>query len=222
MKLILGLLSIMFLLNEAQAQAASRSYKSIASNDDGRVTITGPFFKYANGESYWISASSDLTGVCKLYGFSKAVPNGSFYDPNAEYERTVVINSAGQFSQYGFPAERTGYSLQHVMCETGKVPTASQRLEQEPYLNDDGTITLRGPSFASANGKERWISSDSNLNGVCLLYGYGAAVKASLVTYGEYALTVIVGSNGKFESTLSNSETYYNSRIYSLICRPIR
>ena len=205
----------------------SRNYTSVVTNDDGRVTIIAPKFKSGDGENHWLSTTSDLNGACMLFGYPAAVSAGVQFGPYFDI-RTIVIDSQGHFSSFldsvGYNAEVRILSL---MCETGATPATSSRLSQPPIQNDDGTFTLMAPKFGSPdsngpwspNGNVLWLSTSSDLNGVCKLYGFRRAITAGLQTYpSQDDLTVVIGGDSKFRSFSKQVGYRAVSRISSLIC----
>lgn len=85
--------------------------------------------------------------------------------------------------------------------------------------NDDGSVTIVEPRFNAADGGNLPLSSTSDTNGVCRLYGYAAGVANALTVDGDYERTVIIGSEGRFAGfRLFSSTGYYNSKIASLMC----
>jgi len=206
--------------NSFEMGVASKNYDSIITNDDARVTLMGPKFSAADGQTRWLSSSSDLDGVCLLFGYEKAVASALLTDWN--FDRTVVIDSSGRFASFRGVSEKSlNPRIASIMCETGAPVSKSSRLEKPPILNDDGTSTLMGPSFGSPDGSVLWISLFSDLNGVCKLYGFGSAIPASIQASGDFERTVMVGGDGRFSSFRGYSYLVYNRRIVSLMCLPL-
>lgn len=89
---------------------------------------------------------------------------------------------------------------------------------QQNSLNDDGTNTIVGPRFNRANGTSQ-ISSRSDLNGLCRLYGYDFSYGNLVVTSGDLrAETAVIDSNGKLKEWRPYGNNYSNSAIDSITC----
>ncbi|MBS1962450.1 MAG: hypothetical protein JST04_09555 [Bdellovibrionales bacterium] len=221
--LVLALTSLpsAFAMNAAEEAAfyASKNYEALYTNDDGRVTIGGPKFGSADGTVRWISTSSNLNGVCELFGYGAAVASSLTWD--GDFDRTIVIDSDARFSAF----RSRGYNYNNsriatIMCETGVQAGPSTRLEKPVIVNDDGTVTLVGPAFGAADGTVRWMSTSSNLNGVCKSFGFQSAIPASLTWDGDFDRTIILGGDAKFSAYRSRGYNYNNSRIKTLMCNP--
>ncbi len=212
------------LASSPEAVFASKNYEALHHNDDGRVTIVGPKFGSADGTVRYISSASNNNGVCALFGFGASVDEARLTSGNLE--RTVVIGSDSMFESFRnisySNAANANSRILSIMCENAADTTASTRLHDRTLNNDDGTITLRQPSFGYSDGTDRWISSTSDLNGVCKRFGYGAAVSSGMLSAGNLERTVVLGSDGRFVKfkNIAYGSNNANSRITSLVCKP--
>lgn len=94
------------------------------------------------------------------------------------------------------------------------------------YTNDDGSVTIINPKF-SYPGTSKGISRNSNLDGVCRLYGFDKSMGPQAMTFNEKGdvNTVHIDINGKLNSTTAqyypiskiacteNYPTYVTSRL---------
>ncbi len=218
-KLNLSLVMTALLLTSVQSMAGvapSTNYDGKFETDDGRVEIVGP--KFTEGEGiYYVSVSSNFDGLCKLYGYRKAVPR-SHYVNSKSYVGTALITVEGTFSRV---IKYDGYydnrAVGSFMCETDNRVTYSQRYDKFPVTNDDGSVTIIGPSFGYGFGKERRFSNSSDHHGVCKLYGFGPAVTAT------YSVAkndlVILNANSKFAAYQLMDNYYDYSFISTITCK---
>jgi hypothetical protein len=209
--------AIALLMSISAVQAASNSHKGIEPNDDGTSTIIEPFFSAADGSARWISGTSDMDGVCRLYGFSSSVAGSSVLE--GDYDRTVVINSTGKFGGfYLFNRQNYNNRISSLACTNGYAPTAPSTHASRILANDDGSVTIVEPWFAKTGGESLYLSATSDLDGVCRLFGKGRYVANSKLGSGDYQRTVIVGGDSKFAGFYKFNRQSYNNRIDSLIC----
>ncbi len=86
-------------------------------------------------------------------------------------------------------------------------------------VNDDGTSTIIGPAFTIATGGNARISSKSNRNGVCKLYGFDLMIGEGSITVGDdRERTAVIDGNGRYSAYTSYNNSYNNSYIDSIVC----
>jgi hypothetical protein len=206
-------------LSESQSLLqASTNYEAKDLNDDGSTYILNPKFSNPQGQgSLYISQNSDLNGLCKLYGLGNYVSN-SYRTFNQGTSGSVVrINFDARFEK--FDSSNNTNAISTFSCEpVGGMPNPSlisTNLEG-PYLNDDGSVTIVKPKF-KFNGSPTYISQNSDLNGLCKLYGLGNYVTNSYRTFnqGTSGSVVRINSNARFERMDASNNT---NAISSLIC----
>ena len=213
------------LVSEPLAPAAvkpSTNYQAVEINNDGSVTISKPMFSNPTGVgSIPISHTSDLTGVCKLFGL-KAFRVGINFGDHA---KTAVIAKSGKLSAIkSYSSQYFNHGITTLVCEQipgSEIipvrPTTEERVESV-FANDDGSITLRRP-FVMKDGKHIPISAkDSSADGVCKYFGLGSGV--TVTTSGDHPLTFGISGNGKLSTVRYESPSYYNSCIDSVVCNP--
>lgn len=94
---------------------------------------------------------------------------------------------------------------------------------QSKYINDDGSISIIKPSFSNPTGSGAlYISSNSDANGLCKLYGLGAYVHQSRNSFnvptGKFEFSLVkISDSGKFESF----DDISGSAVASFICQPV-
>ena len=92
----------------------SKNYEAKHVNQDLTVSIVKPKFSNPTGDgALFLSATSDLSGVCKLYGLTSYVPNSKInYD--ASSGRSVIIDASSKFSK--FDSNSSTYAIGSIMC----------------------------------------------------------------------------------------------------------
>jgi len=200
------------------AFSQSTNYASKVLNDDGTSTIVTPKFNNANGSSF-ISSSSDANGLCRLYGFDFAYGNLMITSGDVS-DKTAIINSDGKLSSWrSYSSSYNNSFVTAISCgKNGQILTASNRIA--PIRNDDGTYSLVNPVVGRYhNGDISYVSSISNMNGVCSYFGLGRAIPNTTLTTGDVSgRTIIIGSLGKAEAYRSYSSSYNNSYVKSVTC----
>lgn len=180
---------ILLALISSASFAASTNFDSIYINDDGSVSIIGPHFKDPTGDGNRdINPDSDLNGVCKLFGYGAVIPSSmQYYDSHRE---TVLINSDGRFSNFA-----NGYAITNLACQAD-MPVFKNNYGRL-LTNDDGSVTVVRPQF-NMNGQTFRINPDSDLNGICRLYGMQNFINNSMKYEDTHQATVHVNSTSKF------------------------
>jgi hypothetical protein len=203
------------LANSATLLAESKSYEAKHINQDLTVSIQMPKFSNPTGEgALFLSISSDLNGVCQLFGLKTYVANSKI-NFDATSGRNVIIDASSKFGRFG--SNSYEYAIGTITCDTGenKPIPVSDNLSAR-LVNDDESVTLKTPKFMM-NGQNMYISSNSDLNGVCKLYGLKTYVPNSKinldVTSGK---SVNVNAASKFRDFDLIAVGYV---IGSLICR---
>jgi hypothetical protein len=193
----------------------SVNYKSIHTNDDQTVSIVEPKFSNPLGDdnSLPISNDSNLNGLCKLYGFGTYIVNSmkSYYAK--DNGRNVIISSEGKFS--GFTKQSKDNAIESFSCNTGNKQEISVNYAKIS-TNDDGTKTILKPLF-KINGVDHFISNDSNLNGLCKLYGQANYILNSMLDFDPSVRgrNVVVTSKSKFKEFTNSRE---DNAIHSFMC----
>jgi hypothetical protein len=193
----------------------SKNYSAKYVNQDQSISIVSPKFSDPAGSgALHLSSNSNMDGVCNLFGQGAFIPN-SKVDYYARKGSSVVINQNSQFER--FDSNEYTYTIGVITCSPPNpvvVPT-SENLEGR-FSNDDGSTTIKNPKF-KMTGSNLFISSKSDLNGVCKLYGLTAFVANSKIDYyARSGLSVRVGAKMHFQQFDSNEASY---AIGSLICR---
>jgi hypothetical protein len=88
------------------------------------------------------------------------------------------------------------------------------------HVNDDGSITIVKPKFSNPDGSGSLrlsVENDSNLAGICKLFGAGSYVSNSSRYESGSGTLVRISNNGTFERFDSASS---KNALKSLICRP--
>lgn len=193
----------------------SRNYEARLVNQDLTVSLVKPKFSNPTGEgALFLSAKSNLDGVCRLYGLKSYVPNSKInYD--ASKGLSVVIDESSRFSN--FDQNSAIYVIGTITCTTYEdLATPMSDNLAARYLNDDGSETIKTPQFMM-NGKSLYLSAKSDLDGVCKLYGLTSYVPNSKFNYDAGSgNSVVVDASSKFSKFDSNSDIY---AIGSLMCR---
>lgn len=183
----------------------SRNYNSLDANEDGTFGISGPRFQSPDGTgNLELDSTSDLTGVCRLYGFDGYVQNSmlSRYSDS----RKVAISSNGTFRAFS-----NSNTITNLSCY--RIPNAGRISRYARFtLNDDGSTSVSHPQF-SMYGSSYDLDSTSDKGGICRLYGFSQYVDNSIISNYSDKRKVAVDSNAKFDK-FANANT-----ITSLICR---
>lgn len=204
------------LLENSNTFTGSENYEAKYTNDDGSISIIKPKFSNPEGNgSLYISAASDLGGLCKLYGLGRYVPN-SIRALNKGPVVMVRINSNARFSQFDYSSGIS--AIDRFTCEPiGGIPYPALVSDNHAgfFHNDDGSTTIVKPEF-QINGSSSYISESSDLNGLCKLYGFGSYVPNSKRIFNQGPVNIVrINSNARF------SKFDYSSFIYaikSLMC----
>jgi hypothetical protein len=90
----------------------SKNYEAMYVNQDLTVSIVKPMFSNPTGDgSLYLSAKSDLDGVCRLYGLSSYVANSKLnYDAS---NKSVAIDGNSKFNR--FEASHI-YAIDSLIC----------------------------------------------------------------------------------------------------------
>lgn len=96
----------------ANTTPVSNNFKAKDVNDDKSTTIKNPKFKM-NGNDLHLAASSDLNGVCRLYGFKSSV-NNSKINHDARRGESVNVDGSSKFS--GFRSNAKYYVIGSLIC----------------------------------------------------------------------------------------------------------
>lgn len=193
----------------------SKNYDAKYVNQDLTVSIINPMFSNPTGDgAILISRKSDRNGVCKFYGLSSYV-DYSFIDFNAGSERSVIIDASSKLNK--IDSEFPTYAIGTITCnpiENNPIPVSDNLRGR--YINDDGSVTINTPKFMM-NGQNRYISTNSDRNGVCKLYGLTSYVEYSLIDFNAGpGRSIIINASSKFSKFAPHPENY---AIRSLICR---
>lgn len=204
----------------------SSNYQSRYFNDDGSVTIVRPTFPNPRkNENLKISVEDDsnLEGVCKFFGQRKYVSNSARY-VDAQNETSLIrVSVDGTFVRF-----ESGYhknALESLIClPVVGLDVKSSRNAENISTNDDGTVTIIKPMFSNADGTGNLKISiseenNSNLDGVCRLFGQGKYVSNSVryVDARNSSTLVVISSWGTFEKF---EPGYRKNAIESLLCFP--
>jgi hypothetical protein len=163
------LLSLLFLHD---VSAADLKADAIRMNDDGSITLVKPHFFDGTVRHALAFQLSHPGAICKEFEFGKAV---------------IKIAGKGK-SEFGFlytgiEKGTSGPALQSVVCSvagTSQLTHVSNRyLEKRPIVNQSYEIIQ--PMFAGVRDQEIGLSTLSNRDGICHLYGYDRHVVDSVV-----------------------------------------
>jgi hypothetical protein len=193
----------------------SKNYEAKHVNQDLTVSIVKPKFTNPTGEgSMYLSENSDFDGVCKLFGLASYVRfSGLLYKVGAG--RSVVIDASARFSK--FDSLYSSKAISTITCNTADnkpIPVSDNFSGR--YVNDDDSITIKTPKFMM-NGQNFHLSKNSNLDGVCKLFGLTSYVHQSINTRNIGAgWSVAVDASARFSKFDS---LYSNYAIDSLMCR---
>ena len=155
-----------------------------------------------------------MDGVCKIFGLASYVAN-SEVNYNAGSGTSVVLDGNAQFSR--FDSNSTSYAIGSLACASApSLPIPVSDNHAGRTLNDDGSTTIKTPKFIM-NGSNLFVSANSDMNGVCKIYGLMSYVANSEVNYNAGSGTsVVLDNTSHFKRYDSNSENY---AVGSLICR---
>ena len=199
----------------AHASKVSTNYEAKYLNENLTVSIVKPKFSNPSGEgALLLSVNSDYDGVCKLYGLNSYV-QFSELNFNAGTGNNVVIDSSSSFKR--FESNIDQFTIGTITCNPAKnLPVPVSENYEDRFDNDDESVTIKTPQFRM-NGQNLYISENSELTGVCKLYGLSSYVQNSLFRLSvDKGNSVLVDTSSRFNNFDSNQEVY---AIGSLICR---
>lgn len=208
----------MGLTDDMQLFKGSKNYKAKYINDDGTISIVKPKFSNPKGSGdAYISNSSNLDGLCKLYGLGSFVKNSLTTFKLGYYGQLVRVNSDARFSN--FDSSNTTNTVKSFSCNPIQAAQSSNLKSDNYrglYFNDDGTVTLLKPRF-KINGSNSYFSTESNMNGLCKLYGFGNYVHNSLSTFklGYHGRVVKINKKARF---INFNSPYNYITVKSLMC----
>lgn len=219
-KLIIGLMVLgsFSALATPEILQGSKNYEARYVNDDGSITIVGPRFSSPDGSGKLrlsVEDNNTLRGICKLYGEGNYVKDSDRY---VYASGTLVrISKEGKFERFDSASKKN--ALQSLICLPAiKVEVPPSSNAATILTNDDGSKTVIKPRFSNADGKgnlELSVEDDSNLEGICKLFGLGAYVPhSSVFSYTDNTL-VRISKDGKFERFDSGRD---KNALRSLIC----
>lgn len=205
-------------------KSPSKNAEYITRNDDGSITIVEPMFSNALGTGNLRFSNDDdlnLDGICKLFGEKKYATNSVTYartTPNSK--SLVILSDKGKFERFEFGYRKN--QIRSLICLPSKeIQIKPSRNAESITDNNDGSITIFRPLFSDpdGNGNVRIsVEDDSNLKGVCKLFGKRIYVPNSAIYEDAQSWTRLarISSNGKFDRFDKN---YQKSALKSLSCR---
>lgn len=150
--------------------------------------------------------------MCHLYGEGEHID--ATLARSAEPVRSVTISEDSRFQNF----ESSVYRIETIICNLKvPMPLRTSHNYKGKFHNDDGTTTIQEPKFLLSNTNLP-ISSSSDLNGVCMLYGLTSYVEHSRIDH-----VISDGSNAN-ATIASNAHLEYGPiidfyNIESLICQ---
>lgn len=213
---ILKVLVFSFVSLSSVAQAdgfrlPSSQFGSLTLSDDGTVVIGNPGF-FDGLSQRPIAASSNLNGVCNLFGYGPAVPatlRTASTDGGDEGEVTLVavINGAGMLSGRQEGVER----IEALGCR-GDAYERGGRYERL-VINTQKVALIQKPMLHDLRGGRWGIASDSDLQGVCRLFGFNRVAPGELIMDSDNAAGVVINNVARVAGTKSTNA------ISSLLCQ---
>jgi hypothetical protein len=194
-------------------------YEEIDQNDDGSITIINPKIMN-NGGFLPVGSHSDLNGVCRLYGYATYVYNSAI--PYGNFSETALINKDGRFNEIGTSPmfQSRNAIITKITCSNDTQNTPIFKRYDELERNSGGSVTIINPKFGPVEDAVLPLSSHSDLNGVCRLYGYATYVYNSAIPYGNFSETALINEDGRFNKI--GTPLMFQSRnaiITKIICR---
>ena len=109
--------------------------------------------------------------------------------------------------------------FQQTLSENEVLLQGSKNYESK-HVNDDGSITIVKPKFSNPDGSGSLrlsaVKYETNLPGICKLFGAGSYVSNSTLYESASGTLVRISNNGTFDRFDSSSSS---NAIKSLICR---
>ncbi len=202
------LLTSLLVASTCHAVGASSNYDAIYTNDDGTISIVGPHFRDPSGSANLsISPESSAIGLCTLYG--QGSPVMSSMTTHEAHQNTALVGGNTHFTNYD-----TGEAITDFACEapaSNRIFPASRNYTNIA-LNNDGSTTIIRPQFFFS-GKTLSINSNSDLDGICKLFGLKSVVAGSAQSEAPHGQSVMIGNSVKFAGYSDGNA------ITSLICQ---
>lgn len=172
--------------SSAQSVPASRNYEKRIDNPDGSTTIVQPRFGFPDGESRPISLFlTDNEGMCRLFGLGRYVAHQSGL--LSHRDALPVIDNAGRLSRF----EYTAFFYQTIICSNSGAAAAASVQYESLFRNDDGSVSISEPRFDFAGTPARISLWESDMTGVCRLFGFGKYVTHESEVSSQAPLPVI-------------------------------
>ncbi len=215
MRILKGLVFVFGGLSSmAQAEGfrlPSSEFSSLNLSDDGTVVIGNPGF-FDGVTQRPVAASSDLNGVCSLFGYGAAVPatlRTASTDGGDEGETPLVaiINSAGVLSGRQEGVEK----IEALGCR-GDAYERGGRYERL-VINTQKVALIQKPMLHDLRGGRYGIASDSDLQGVCRLFGFDRVAPGEPILDSFAAAGVVINNVAR----VAGAKT--TTAITSLLCQ---
>ena len=186
--------------------AASKNFQTTRINDDGTTTIFAPKFTNPTGHGdEFLSAKSQLDGVCQLYGFSRVLTAGApknaliVQDECNENENVSIVpgGTVGGFV-------KSGPIIKEITCSNSADRGNIHLDKDKPSTNyasmladDDGSVTIVKPEIMYA-GALYSFAMHSDGKYLCQMFGFVKETEGS--RHSETAQTAVktVGFKGDF------------------------
>lgn len=196
----------------------SKNYETKHVNDDGSITIVGPKFSSPDGRgslNLSVENEGNLYGICKLFGEGDYVRNSVRYIGGSG--SLVRISRSAKFDRFEAASEKNAVNT--IICQPSNKTDIGPSANAEKFLsNDDGSITILNPKFSNADGSGNLrlsVSDDSNLEGICKLFGFKKYVQHSSRYVDGRGTLVRISRKGKFEKFDSSKD---RNALSSLMC----
>lgn len=157
----------------------SSTFAGISLADDGLVVIRQPGFNDGSAIRP-LSSRSIFNGVCTLFGYGPASPSsvqtgsvGSIED--GEVFPTIIINEGGSFSGRIDNDE----IITSIGCHGDNYERGGRYDRMVMNPRNEGVINA--PVIADLHGDRTLLSADSDLQGVCRLFGFNQMIPGTLV-----------------------------------------
>jgi hypothetical protein len=183
-------------------------------NNDGSVTLVAPHFG-GSGGVLALSAESDLSGVCRHYGYGAA--QAAVEGPARG--RAARINELGTLAGYDDDPEST---LDFVVCGTAKrgFDLLKERVADLRPAPGGGTI-LEFPFVAGPGGARIAINAGaSDFDGACRYFGFARSGghRSEMTSGPQHSVTAVLCSDGSLCDLAPLGRGSRFLRLASLVC----
>lgn len=181
----------------------SSSFAGIRLADDGLVIINQPSF-YDGNANRPLSSRSNFNGVCTLFGYDQAVPSsvqtGSVGTNDEEVITTIIINNSGLS---GGKIDNDEI-ITAIGCQ-GDIYERGGRYDRM-VMNAHKESVIRAPMIADLRGGRNLLSAESDLQGICRLFGFNQMIPGTLVLSNTSSVTQQINNQARVaKSTTSFS-----------------